>query len=302
MILLSRKKQQHIVPRLYLRNFCTAKNNEQLYFYDKVTKKRALTNINNIAQERDFYTDISQEDKYYYENYYSTDIEPLLGKLLSRIIVAATMSDIKIPILNKDDRCLLSKMVTTQMMRTRSARNLMREKVDIVTDKLISQLLKKPEIEKNVNLRMTAERHRVLDEDLFKEMTIPVFVDETQLKKYFDILDSMICTFFDNQTAEGFITSDNHVVIYRTSTQEGGLGKAGLRYYDCVIAYPINPYLTAAFVHRDSLYGYAFREYENRKCPIDEPEIVHTLNRLHFIQASRQVYSKNPINLSSLSS
>jgi hypothetical protein len=188
-------------------------------------------------------------------------------------------------------------MLVTQMMRTRNARKLMQEKADMVSNQLVTQLYEIPEINKNKNLYSRIEKYRILDENTFKEISLPASIDDVRLEQYSAILDSMLCTFYENRTNEYFITSDNPVVIYRTSTQELGLGKAGIGHLDCMIAYPINSILTAVLVHKDSLYGLALSEFESRKLPIVQVEIVRTLNNLQLLQASRQVYSKKPINM-----
>jgi len=110
----------------------------------------------------------------------------------------------------------------------------------------------------------------------------------------------MICVFYDNQTHENFITSDNPVIVKRMSdisNEDIGIGVAGLGHPDCILAYPINPRLSAVLFHRDSMLAFGFKEYENRKLTIFQTEIVQTLNELHLLQASRQVYSNNPFNL-----
>lgn len=297
---MSRQKQQHIVPKVYLRNFCDVKNKNQIYFYDIISDKTAMTNIDNVAQEKEFYSDISKEDKDYYEKYYSIHIEPELGKLLNHVIMAATMYN-NTPLITDEHRQLLSKMLVFQMLRTRNARKLFREKADFVTKQLTTSLLKMPEIRKKKDFRTVVEKYRKLDENMFKELSLPATIDETRLASYCSLLDTMVCVFYDNFTNVDFITSDNPVVVKRMSDVSAeviGIGVAGLGHLDCIIAYPINPRLTVILLHRDFLLTSGFREYENRKHPIYQTEIVQTLNSWHFLQASRQVYSKSPFLLS----
>ena len=125
---MTRPKQQHFVPRIYLQNFCTKENKHQIYFLDKQNGTSGKTNIVNVAQEKDFYVDISQQDKDSFEKYYSYNIEPTLGKLLERIVSVSVLGNENAPLLSYQDRKTLSYMIVHQMLRTRSARNLMREK------------------------------------------------------------------------------------------------------------------------------------------------------------------------------
>src|SRR5918995_1890339 len=49
-------ERQHYVPQFYLKNFCNASNNRQIYCYDKVTNKSFVTTIENVAVGKLFYT------------------------------------------------------------------------------------------------------------------------------------------------------------------------------------------------------------------------------------------------------
>ena len=288
---MSDPKQQHFVPQVYLQHFSVGK---QIYFYDQKSKKTALANIGNVAKEKDFYTDISQEDKYFYENYYSRTVEPVLGKLLDRIITSATLCNENAPLLSDNDRSSLSKMLVYQMLRTRASRNFMQKKAHEVAESIFAQAMIMPEMISNKDFRAIVEDSRTLDKSKFKEIALPVMIDETRVTRYSNILDSMVCTFYENRTDSKFITSDNPVTITRLSTNDLGLGEAGLGYLDCVLAYPINPRIAAVLFHRDFLGKSTFLKRENRKVPITQKEIINTLNRCQCVQASRQVYSQTP--------
>ena len=295
---MNRPKQQHIVPKVYLRNFCDSNNKNQIYFFDKINKKTELTNIDNVAKEKGFYTDLSKEDNEYYEKFYSTSVEPKLGHLLSHILIAATMYYNDAPLISDDQRLLLSKMLVFQMLRTRNARELLREKAKFVADRITTEVLKMLISINRKDLLSVVEKYRTLDDEVFRELAFPATIDESRLKKYCSLIDAMICVFYDNKTDIDFITSDNPVIIKRLSAaapKDIGIGVAGLGNIDCILAYPINPRLAAVLFHRAPLIDSAFSEYENKRHPIVQSEIVQTFNRWHLQQATRQVYSRTAL-------
>ncbi len=291
------KQKQHFVPQVYLRHFCVGKKRNQIYFYDKISSKADITNVINVAQEKDFYSEISQDDKDRFEKYYSSIVEPTLGVLLNRIISTAVLCTEKTPLLTKHDKHSLSKMLVYQMLRTRYARNLTREKADMISEPFMAQLLKVPEFKKRKDFRAIAEKYRILDDNTLKEISLPLTVDEERLTRYVALIDTMICTFYDNRTEEDFITSDNPVIIKRISTDDIGLGAAGLAHLDSMIFFPITPRLAVVLSHNEFLLSPAFREYENRRWQITQLDIVRTLNKWQFLQSSRQVYSSKPFIL-----
>lgn len=198
-------------------------------------------------------------------------------------------------LLNTVYRNILSKMLAYQMLRTRNARNLMRAKADLISSRTVKQFLDFPKLKENDLFRETVEKYQNMSEDLFKEIALPITIDDNRLNRFAKIFDSMLCVFYKNKTNEKFFISDCPLVIYRLVTQELGLGSAGLGYKDCIIAYPINPNLAAVFFHKDNLLASAFSKYENRRFPITERKNVLTLNRLQLAQCNRQVYSQSPI-------
>lgn len=82
---------QHYVPRVYLKNFSLARNNE--YFvnaYDKTTKNNFLVNIKKICGEKDLYTlDINDKDygdPLIIESGYANYFEPLYDKIYKLLV------------------------------------------------------------------------------------------------------------------------------------------------------------------------------------------------------------------------
>ena len=278
-----------------MQNFCTKDNRQQVYFLDKKTGSSGKTNIVNVAQEKDFYVDVSQQDKDYFEKYYSQKVEPVLGMLLNHIISASILGSENTPLLSGQERKTFSNMLVHQMLRTRNARNLMREKADTTSATLVTQLLQIPELKKRKDLIAVARKHYKLSENIFKEISLPLAIDENRLTKYISLIDSMLCTFYYNKTDVDFITSDCPICIKQMSTDALGLGVAGIGNIDCMIIYPIAPKIAAVLFHRDFILASGFETFESRKCPILQPQIINALNRLQFLQCNRQIYARNSL-------
>ena len=82
------KKKQHYVPKAYLRFFLcmpSKKKDGQIKVLFKSENRIITSNINDIAEENHFYTLDSLDDKFYWENYYSQSIEPLLKDTINEI-------------------------------------------------------------------------------------------------------------------------------------------------------------------------------------------------------------------------
>jgi len=299
---MSNPKQHHFVPQVYLRNFCADSIRSQLYFLDIVSETTSFTNIRNVAKEKDFYTDVSLEEKCFYEHFFSTDVEPKLGHVIDRIVSSSVLSVSNSTIISEGDRKKLSELLVYQMLRTRKARDFMRVKTDSISGFFIDNLVLSPLFQSNAEYRSIAEKYRVLTEDVFKEISLPIMTDETRVKKFSSILDEMLCMLYVNRTAVGFITGDNPVIIKRLFSNQIGLGSAGLSHPDCTIAFPLTPLLAIIMVHQNPLFSPVLNKYNNRRCPIGQVEIVQTLNKWQLIQATRQVYSQTPISRSTFGS
>jgi len=116
-------KQQHYVPRCYLKNF--ANSNEQIWAYDKSTDKVFLSKIEGVASEKFFYDserlDKAAGQKQFIEKALSllegqagTVFPELLGKLSGNRSVR----------MHPNEKYFLAHYIAVQMLRTREHRRL----------------------------------------------------------------------------------------------------------------------------------------------------------------------------------
>lgn len=138
-------KQQHYVPRVYLRRFTI--DGERLYVYDKIKDEiRGPENIKNVAQERFFYDlpvdtipsnlDPQAEEK---------ALSELEGQF--HIAIEAALRVVEGKGADLHERMLMSWFVAVQIVRTRAYRNQLVEMATTVQEELLNTLMRvvKPE-------------------------------------------------------------------------------------------------------------------------------------------------------------
>lgn len=291
---MSRRKQQHYVPKVYLKNFADD-STQQICVYDKSNKKRFRTKIHNVAQERDFYTEKSLEDPEYYEKYYATEVEPKLGKLLGKIRTSAVMVDNDAELITLKERQILSRMIVHQLFRTKSARKYFREKSDQLTPQWIDELLQNKIFDDKPQHKDVIRKYRILSDELLKEIGLPILTESERLERFASLIDTMVCTFYILRDNKQFVTSDNPVVVTGISSGKFGLGTVGLSESDCMIIYPMSPKISAALVQRSSFYALGFEHIENKKILVTEDRVLENINKFQLKQSHRQIYSKDEI-------
>ena len=83
-------RNQHFVPRAYLRFFSYKKKNEYyVKVFDKKINKSFESNINNIASFNNFY-EVYDHSKNHWENYYS-HIESILPIIFNNLIISSKL-------------------------------------------------------------------------------------------------------------------------------------------------------------------------------------------------------------------
>jgi len=111
-------KNQHYVPRFYLRNFCNSK--EQIVSFDKINQRCYFTSIKNVANENYFYENEFIDQKANVEQYLEKYFHPLedrIAKLLRKLI--RSFEDDSFIILDQDSRADLSLFLIYQFVRTK---------------------------------------------------------------------------------------------------------------------------------------------------------------------------------------
>ena len=88
---MAEKIRNHTVPEVYLKNFAQPrKKKHYIYAYNKSDGKTVQTEIGNVAVERNFYRLEAAENPLVWEDFYSDQIEPLMGKTIEALIKKAS--------------------------------------------------------------------------------------------------------------------------------------------------------------------------------------------------------------------
>ena len=117
---MSRARKHHFVPAHLLSNFAE-KDTNQLWCYDKVSKKKFRTVPQNLCSERDFHAFETEEVHVSFENWI-TEIENVYLPTLRKVIIDGHLRDV-----THEGFLTLCTLIAFQYVRTRGTRNSLSE-------------------------------------------------------------------------------------------------------------------------------------------------------------------------------
>jgi hypothetical protein len=215
-----KRKNNHFVPRSYLRRFCSGRKQIALYNLKSGRTVEAAP-IKTQCSRDYFYT----KDPIFEENF--NKIEGEQERLLSDIIASQS-----VPAHECSDRRLLSIVVMFQAGRTATAV----ADADHLTNQFGKALLRH---------HITNEGRTDLLEDLPKlEITMPDAVIDAvgQHLAMSPLIDDLDSTLFLNDTDEDFLTSDHPVALCNSLPASHASGRRpGFASRGLIIVYPISP-------------------------------------------------------------
>lgn len=287
----SKTKNQHYVPRTYLR-FFSIKKNDEYYIYVKDTKKDKQTfvsNINSIACERNFYENKYREQNYW-ENYYSKTIEPQITPLFNKIIALSKLLQNNSIILDDSTKETLICIIFSQMNRTKKAR----ENYDTLSNNILNSFIK--EFECKYGESLSKEKKKILDShkddfDLIHDTEQKEFSKEELINKAKLLLSKKSWIIYKNTIYKDcpFITSDNPIVCFNVLNNTEGFENNGLAEKGVSIAFPINNELLLVIYDYDIFSG-VLRENDNKIIHIDEVGLILKINSYQINQCYNQIY------------
>lgn len=283
-------KNQHYVPKAYLR-FFSRKSKEDYYIavIDKNKDKLFMTNIENVASGKYFYEVNSKPDNYW-EEYYCKNIESSLPKIFNNIISSATISQNNSTILNKELKNALSKIIFSQISRTRKAKKF----YDEIGNNIKTQIIN--EIYNEFDNILSKEHKKVLekirnDNDLIRDIELDSINSNQTLTKGTYYLMNRIWVIYKNLNYKKcpFITSDHPVVYYNFLNHKTDLKNNGIALDSTIIEYPINRELLLVLYPRQMYFG-GLEKFENKIIHIKEDSFVLKADRLQYEQCYNQAY------------
>lgn len=187
-------KLQHYVPKVYLKNFSKQiKGKYYIYCFDKLNCESFLTNIKDIAFEKEFYDKVSEEQE---TEKILRDIESKIDPIIQKIILNKNVDD-----LTENEKDILSEFIAYQMVRTKEEREGLKDTTKQIFKKWGNEMA--PNLKNQVIDSMKKDSIRNLHKDIIKDIS----EYEKRIRKFKWIL-------IVNKSIFPFWTSDNPVIKY----------------------------------------------------------------------------------------
>lgn len=284
--------RQHHVPQVYLKNFCDLRG--CIAVMDKHQRRIFSTGVRAVGAENDFYTLEKLEDPYCWEHTYASSIEPLMGKLLSKLI---SQTNILVQngaiVISSFEKAQLAVIMVVQLLRGKQSRE--------YEQKLYADYL--PEaIEKAKNLfgSLSNEQNKLLeafasDDYYFKRTVMDVTLDSDRIAQYAGILCSRDFLIYRIQGDMEFITSDNPVMFINSITNNACPFANGLINPTTMIYYPISPKLLLCAVHPLAYLGVL----SNQDCHLIDLDVckeigfISSMNKKQISQCYQHAFARS---------
>ncbi len=279
-------KNQHYVPKFYLRRFCDVA--EQVHVFDKASGASFLTNVQNIAAENHFYDfpDGIDEipDRQVGEKFLSSledDFADAVSELVDGIPIKARRLDLRKKWIHKRLREPLALFLAIQAARTKEAREQFLE----MAEKTMRFLVEERAAAEYPEMDLTGIRVR-MNEQVLPSHHMGFFLSPEYVNRMVPILTRHYWMLGINRTGVPMYTSDNPVVR-RPHIEDPGMSHIGLGSPGIEVAIPLSPWVVLILFDRglfpdDRIDGRA----------IDmQSENVEYYNSLQVLRSYRQVFS-----------
>jgi len=243
---MSRVKNQHYVPRFYLKNFC--KKHEQIAVFDKVTQKSYYTSISNVANEKYFYDDEKVDEATQVNQFLEKYFHPLenrISVLLKDLIESFGKNEFIC--LDQDSRIDLSLYLIYQFARTKEYREQLNQTIKTFTQKVADEFVKQQ--------GGNPEDFEIVTDD--KILHVEMLLNEDTIDKFVEIIYNHIWIFLVNESNLNFITSD-HPFVKKKNIHHPIRSFNGLRSPGIEIAFPLTPKYCLLIAERSF-----FKPFEN---------------------------------------
>ena len=248
--------------------------------------------IKNIAAEKDFYTVNSIDEKYYWENYYATKVEPELGALLKKIRQACenVLIQNNSVIISQDEKVILSIHLMLQLFRGQKARKYM-------SNYYYEHL---PELLSNIkhHFILSEKCNNYLDgfngEFYFKETAMGSALNIDNLKICVESLMQYSFLFCVSKKEKCFLTSDSPVNFVNSRTNKCVLFKEGLRNNTTFIYFPISSNIILIAINPTHLFNLHIKDCSVELIEAaDNQRFITNCNRIQLEGSCDFLYSEN---------
>ena len=288
---MGKPRKHHYVPQTYLKNFCNPDKRNFIYVYDKRENRKFSANIKDIAEERDFYKIVDKKDEYYWEKFYSKNIESSYPNVLGTLIAICNVSVNNAVILNTELKKKLSYLICVQLLRTKKAREQVLATSKSAGEETVNAL------KKELPRYLSAEQREWLDkfqitEELLKSIDLEIINNRDRLTKFsMYMIDKTWIVYYNNISEKNpFITSDHPVCYYNMISKSTDFKENGLSVPATSIFFPVSTKILVCLYNKKLFWG-NMKCYDGQKIEIDEEKFIKFINGIQLQQCYRQCYS-----------
>lgn len=279
---------QHLVPVAYLRRFAE-KYNTAYRIGVKQRNKKFINSINNVGYIKNYY-DIEDDCKKW-EHFYSTEIEPLFGAPLDKIIEEITPASKNQVIINAERKRTLGALIISQWLRVPQYIDEKLKQLPSIIDQL-----KKEFFAQNKDKLPKELEHKIMNCDYphlkDKNFILSVINDKDRLSKFIDILSSKLWVMLYNScyTEIPFITCDNPVITINYDSHSIKREDNGIDNNKTIITFPLSPCIAIA-IFPMPIKNYAF-EMDGKTKVLTEQDykLISNINNAIIEQSYREVF------------
>jgi hypothetical protein len=278
-------KQQHYVPRFYLKSFANPKG--QIWVYDKSGDKVFLSKVEGVASEKFFY-DTEKLDKAVGQDQFiekalsvlegqaATVFGELLGKLNGNRFTR----------LHPNERYFLAHFIAVQMLRTRKHRiqiQQMSDKMSAWVHSFLPEEVKAASPEQVPPLKVS--------ESQLAELQGMSLSDPEVLTKHADILGSHFWIILRAVPGKTFLTSDHPVGkkanIHKPFRSMSGTASKGIE-----IVFPLSPNYSVCLHERTHFEKQLqrFKSFEDRVHELNDTANMDYYNHLQIMRSNRFLF------------
>lgn len=290
---MSKVKNQHLVPKCYLKNFTN--DGRKLWLFDKKISKSLPSNINDIATGRYFY-DIPKDylaegaDVQALEKIFSKiegDYSSFLKRFLKNIQASFLLSPNRNINLNDFDKHEMSFYLALQVSRTEEFRRMFSDLKKIIVERFGNELLAN---DLELGKALEALRGHQLKAEIDKEYNVVEYIkmlgDPEFLAHFQNIFFDKIWIIGINKTSNTFYTSDHPVALYSyKNNKDRGVGYGSP---DVEVSFPLSPILNLMMYERSS-FEHDIGKLENTVVELRD-ENIEFYNSLQVKESTRQVF------------
>lgn len=269
---MSTVKNQHYVPRNYLKRFLNNDRRPKLFAFDKTSSKSfPVTNLENVCGERYFYETENKDDFQKLEQNLS-QIEGSFWPYLESLLI--NLDNKHVPLTNNIKSGFLT-YLAIQILRGKETRE------------IISQI--KSSLLAHLTINELAEENLLsnLNNIEIRNTHISMLFSDENISLIKNCLDEHIWFVYKNETDLPFYTSDNPVVKH-AHLADPNFSMDGFASEGIEIGFPLNSKYMLCLIDRKLFFS--LQSQENLCLPLtDEKNIIH-YNHLQVLQSYKYVF------------